>query len=465
MSNPEWDDLIVKLKKETDTKTRREGYKLLAEARDPTTIPALRDAYKNDPDDKVKAIARDALARFKAMQTSESGGGSRVLNFLLILLVLSFIGSLALNGMALLADDDADEESTPPFRPLDVTDRSVLVTEMSARFSEHETLSFNLHNEITKYNDTGGVDCESVASYTIPEPYALSEDNRFVYPDLSGLETKLNAPLPNYEAVINLLEIACRNPDVQTKNIISASEKLNEIDIQLIDIRQTMQQVIDSPAPTNWYTPTPVPPTDAPTETPSVTPEAVGAAPSETGAEFRTTPTVAAAQPTPTQAETATPPPTATLTPIPTATPLPLPELDYPTLLADLNSRLTEEFLLDLHNPYGTGMLDQWRQAVSPRGQTTNNYCTLSQWPTAFTLTPEQQALLDDPATDDALLTEAVAQQQRGFELVTQARGLYERDCVNLELADSAERGIDLLETAIEHFETTQTLLDEIAGR
>jgi hypothetical protein len=462
MSNPEWDDLIVKLKNETDAKARREGYKLLADARDPATIPALRDAYKNDEDDKVKAIAHDALARFKAIKEGKSGGGSRVLNLLLILLVLTFIGSLALNGMALLADEDT--EATPIVRELVVTDRGTLIAAMSAKLSEHETLTFDLRGEIKNYNDTGSVDCTSVESHTLPEPYTLSEDDRFVYPDLPILEAKLNTPLPNYEAVINLLSIACRAPEVQTKNVISASEKLNDIDIQLFDIRQTMQQSIDSPAPTNWYTPTPPPPTDVPTATSP--PTAVGIAPDSTNTDAGTDSmaTLTAVAVAPTQPPAATAPPTATFTPQPTAT-LPLPELDYPALLADLNSRLPEYFLLDLHNPYGTGMLDQWQQAISRRGQTTNNYCNLSQWPTAFTLTPEQQTLLDDPATDDVLLAEAVTLQQRGFELVTQARGLYERDCGNLELADSAERGIELLEQALENFGNTQMLLDEIAAR
>ncbi|MCD4686587.1 MAG: HEAT repeat domain-containing protein [Anaerolineae bacterium] len=469
MSNPEWDDLIVQLKNETDAKTRREGYKLLADARDPATIPALRDAYINDDDEKVKAIAHDALARFKAIKEGKAGGGSQVLSLLLGLLVLSFIGSLVLNGMALLAGEDDDEtEEPPPFVALVVTDRSVLMQEMSDKLREHDTLVFNLRGEVTTYNDTGQVDCTSVDAYTLPEPYVLSNDDRSVYPDLPILEAELNTPLPNFAATLNLLSMACRNPELQTKNVIGASTKLGEIDLQLFDIRQTLQQAIDHPAPTIFPTATLLPPTDVPpTATPTPPPPtAVGAIPEateEVAVAPTTAPTAVVVQDTPTP--TLTPLPTATFTPEPTAT-LPLPELDYPVLLASLSSLFPEDFLLDLQNPYGTGMLDQWQQADSPRGQTTTNYCTLApSWPAAFALTPEQQALLDDPATNDTLLSEAIALQQNGFGLALQARGLYERDCADSQLKNSAPRGIELLEQALEDFDNAQARLDEIAAR
>jgi exonuclease VII small subunit len=271
-----------------------------------------------------------------------------------------------------------------------------------------------------------------------------------------------DALLPKFEIAIKLLENACLNPDDQTNSVIKAAQRLDEVDGQLSELNALLQSAIANPAPTIWPTLPPVSPT--PTDTlppPSATPPQATAPAAGDATPVGAAPTAAPAA-TAAPTATPTPSPTVTLTPEPT---LPRPNLNYDAILTEVNAALAEAFLLDLQNPYGTGMLDQWEQALTTRGQTTTNYCQLSTWPEPYTLPPDQQTLLDEPGTADPQLEEALTLYRDGTALAAQARELYIRDCDDMELARSAEQGSTLVREAVTKLERAQELLDEIATR
>lgn len=459
MSDSKRDTLLAQLSHETDPKKRKAACKELAATRDPSVIPALREAYDHDSDDAVKAAAREALTRFKRMQVrKERGRASRVLRSVLIVLVLLFVVSLVLNGAVLLSEDsDADG---PEARQRVVTDRTELIIQVGGKLNEAQVLTSNLRNEITKYDNTGQVDC--AMSYESPAMLNLSDDDEYTYPDIRSIGESFNTAQPKFEIVMKLFNNACTDPDQQTTSVIKAAQTLDEIEAHLEQANRQLQRAINNPVLTVGPTETAQPPTE------TFTPPVATAQP----ARITTTPDVAvtgSAEPNATSA-TATPLPptataTATFTPVPSPT-MPLPGLDYTAIVAGFRERLQQGFLWDLQNSFGTGMLDQWQQSISAQGQTTTNYCQLTPvWPEPFALSDEQQAQINAPGVADDLLQETLQLQQDAFALARQARALYERDCAQSNLSDSADTGIILLTEAVDKLERVQNLLDEIAAR
>jgi hypothetical protein len=154
---------------------------------------------------------------------------------------------------------------------------------------------------------------------------------------------------------------------------------------------------------------------------------------------------------------------TTTLAPTPAATitPLPLPALDYPSILGGLSRRFI--VLGDLRAG-GAGMIDQWEKARD--GQPTSTACSLQpDWPEAFTLTPEQLALLHAPGVADPLLEEALQLQQEGIALALQARALYVRDCSSSSLVFSVADGLPLAQQAYDKLTQAQAIADEMRAR
>lgn len=457
MSDSKRDKLLAQLSNETDSQQRKDACKKLAATRDPSVIPALRETYNHDSDDAVKAAAREALTRFKMMQIrTERGGAFRVLRSVLIALVLLFVVSLGLNGAALLSEDnDAD---SPEARPRIVTDRTELIIQVGSKLNEAQVLTSNLRNEITKYDNTGQVDC--AMSYDSPALLDLSDDDEYTYPDIRSIGETFNAAQPKFEIVMKLFNNACIDPDAQTASVIKAAQTLDEIEAHLTETNRLLQRAINNPVPTVGPTETPQPPTE------TFTPPAATTQP----AQATGTPGVAvtgSAESDATSAPATPLPPTATatFTPVPSPT-LPLPGLDYAAIVAEFRERLQRDFLWDLQNPFGTGMLDQWQQSISTQGQTTTNYCQLTPaWPEPFTLSDEQQAQLNAPGVADDLLQEALQLQQDAFALARQARALYERDCAQSNLSDSAGTGITLLTEAVDKLDRVQNLLNDIAAR
>lgn len=453
MSKPPRDQLLATLKEAENPKARRKACQQLAASGDPAVIPALSAAYFNDSDARVKAIARKGLARFRAMEHRLSGKGravDRFLSLLVLVLALALVASVALRITGVLEPSSL----SPTPRLWQITERPALVVEISEELNALSLYARALRGETIKYGNTGQPDCAAIATYTPPGPFSLSSDDQFVYPDLALLAEKLagiRALLPDPLA---WLQNACQKPEEQTISILQAAKSLDQVEVQLQEATDLLNRAIARPAPTNFPTNTPAP-TATPTATLTPTPAPV--TPTEPGA---------VAGPTASPGPTATPTPALSPTPSPSPTPaLPLPALDYPTIVAELRLRLAEPFLLDLQNPYGTGMLDQWQQSLSARGQTTTNYCQLTAWPQAFALPPEQAALLDGVTAADALLEEALRLQAEALAAASRARALYERDCPNKKLADSASTGIALVTDALAKLERARQFVDAIAAR
>ncbi len=456
MSKPERSELVARLRSADNPKVRRKACRALAATNDPEVIPALRVAYLSDDDEQVREIARAALARFKASQSGRRRipfPAERTLSVVLGALIALFVVSLALHGLRMASgksvDNSAAQAGVPDWENWHPTARDTLLTQLQGQQTALQALDENLRGEIQKYNETGQPNC--ALDYEVPPPVALSETDRFTYPDLKVLGAKLDATQPWLQAALLLLKSACDDPEAQTDRILDAARKLDQVEALLSETAQLLQLAQESPAPTVGPTVTPPPTLTVTALPPSATaPAAQGgtAAPAEETL-------------TPTATATASPTPTPTVTP----TPLPLPALDYPTIVAEMRARLTEDFLLDLQNPYGTGMLDQWQQAVSAKGQTTTNYCTLSAWPQPYQLSPEQEALLHAPGVADPQLEEALQLLDEGLSLAQQARRLYERDCGAMALATSAEQGIAWTSEALEKLQRAAELLDAIAAR
>ena len=454
MSKPERSELVARLRSAEKPKVRRKACRALAATHDPEVIPVLRVAYLSDDDEQVREIARAALARFKASQ----GGRKRIpfpsertLNVVLGALVVLFVVSLALHGLRMVSGtgENADQQANAPdWSNWHPTARDTLLAQLSAQQDKLQALDEALRGEIQKYNETGQPNC--ALDYEVPPPVALSETDRITYPDLKVLGAKLDATQPWLQASLLLLSTACNDPQAQTDRILDAARKLDQVEASLGETAQLLQLAAESPAPTVGPTVTPPPTLTVTALPPSATAPAAQGGTASTAEAFTPTPTA-----------------TATLTPTPTVTPtpLPLPALDYPTIVAEMRARLSEDFLLDLQNPYGTGMLDQWQQSISPKGQTTANYCTLSTWPQPYQLTPEQEALLHAPGVADPQLEEALQALQEGLSLAQQARSLYERDCGAMALASSAEQGIAWTSEALEKLQRAAELLDAIAAR
>ncbi len=455
MSKPERSELVTRLRTADNPKVRRKACRALAATHDPEVIPALRVAYLSDDDPQVREVARAALARFKASQSGKKRlpfPGERTLSLVLGALIALFVVSLALHGLRLASGsggkNNASQAGVPDWENWHPTARDELLSRLGEQQTALQALDEALRGEIQTYNETGQPNCD--LAYEVPPPIGLSETDRFTYPDLKVLGGKLDATQPWLQAALLLLKSACDDPEAQTDRILDAARKLDQVEAQLGETAQLLQLAQESPAPTVGPTVTPPPTLTATAAPPSATAPADG----EGTATLERT-----------RAATATA--TATVTPTPTATPtpLPLPALDYPTIVAEIRARLAEDFLLDLQNPYGTGMLDQWQQAISAKGQTTTNYCALSTWPQPYQLSPQQEALLHAPGVADPQLEEALQALQEGLVLAQQARQLYERDCGTMALSASAEQGIAWTSAALEKLQRAAELLDIITAR
>lgn len=463
MSKPPWDDLTGQLSEAKRLRQRRAACRKLAKTGDPAVIPFLRNAYLQDDDEGVRDAAREALAVFKARQEGRSTRrfppGRRFLRLVTGALALLLLASLALNGLALLGEDDGESAGQPSGSIFDEppSPREEVIAQVETRLRDARQLAADLRGEIAISDATGELTCDF--DYSVPEPVGLAPIDQVTYPDLHIAAMNVDAALPTLQKALLLLDIACQNPATKTERILASAVELDKVDNQIQEASEQLQRAIVSPAPTVGPTVTPLPTATAtPSLTPTPTTPTATVPPSATApASITPTPTVS---PTPTAS--ATPTRTPTTTPSPTAT-LPFPDLDYRAILSALRERYA--VMGDLKNSYGTGMIDQWEQALSPQGQDSTSYCTLTSWPAAFALTPEQQARLDSPTAADPQLADAIRLQQEGLALALEARALYEASCWGYNLAGSAEQGLALANDALARLTQSQNLYDLIRAR
>jgi hypothetical protein len=455
MNQPKWETWSEQLLNSTDPKARRKACQKLVATRDPAVIPFLRKAYLEDGDESVRDAAREALAYFKAVGESRRMDrslpvGQRALSIILGALAILFVISLLLNGLQIINGGDNKDKNNHRIVG-DPTDRTVLVTRMQGQLSQARELAANLRGEINNYNAAGQVACP--VSYTLPEPVALSEIDRYTYPDLGIAGDKLDVTLIPLQATLLLLNSACTDPSQQTIRVLDASGKLDQADGQLNEVAQLLQTAVTNPAPTVGPTETPLPTwTFTPTATSTATPVTPTLTPTETLPATET--------PIPTATPTETRPPAPTLEP--TAT-LPFPSgLDYTEILKQLRDR--DRIMGDLTNNLGDGMIDQWENA---RDNIPNapSRCTFDAWPAPFQLTPDQLAALHAPGVADPQLEQAIQLQRDGIALAQQARALFEPACAGLTLANSATQGITIATQALDKLTQAQSIANEIRAR
>jgi hypothetical protein len=156
--------------------------------------------------------------------------------------------------------------------------------------------------------------------------------------------------------------------------------------------------------------------------------------------------------------ETATPTLTPAATGTPTATPLPLPDLDYETILVDLNVRF--RVFADLQG--NSSIIERWQQGA--RGQAVS--CSVSgQWPEPFAFTSEQQRELNRPGVADPTLEETVQLINDGLDLGLQARDLFESSCASGTLSQTASEGVPLAQEALNKLNAAYTRLEDLRNR
>lgn len=455
MTDSAWDRLIDQLSTAPKARSRRAACRKLAATRNPAAIPYLRNAYLSDDDDGVREAARQALAQFKAQQEGRPVGrfrlNQRLLATMLWALIILFLFSVVLNGARLLAGQGAKATPTPFRFDRPPSPREQVLAQVEAHLREAERLATGLRGELDRFNATGQVSCD--LNYQLPEPVGLLPIDEITYPDLRIAALNVDVTLPTLQKALLLLQGACKNPATQTERALQAAIELDKVDNQILEARQQLKRAITDPAPTVGPTVTPLP-----THTSTPVPSATQAPPTPTGQATATGQSGATFTPTPTFTITFTP----AFTPSPTAT-LPFPDLDYPAILRALRERYV--IIGDLQNNYGTGMIDQWQQALTPQGQTSTLPCNLSPWPAAFDFTAEQRAKLDAPDVADPQLEQAVQLQQEGIALALQARSLYEGTCWNYNLAGSAAQGLPLANQALQKLLESQRLYDLIRAR
>ncbi len=455
MTEPAWDRLVEQVSTAPKARARRAACRKLADTGNPAAIPYLRTAYLNDEDESVREVARQGLMRFRAQQEGHHTGGIhlnlRLLRVTFWVLGVLFLLSLGLNALMLVTGDTSDATPTPFRFDRPPSPREQVIAQVESHLRQAERLATDLRNELNHFNATGQVSCD--LNYQLPAPVGLQPIDEVTYPDLRIAALNVDVTLPTLQKALLLLQGACKNPAAQTERALQAAIELDKVDNQLREAGQQLQTAITNPAPTVGPTVTPLP-----TQTPTPPPSATAAPPTATGQATVTAAPGATLSPTASPTASSTPTPL----PSPTAT-LPFPDLDYKAILRALRERYV--IIGDLQNNFGTGMIDQWEQALSPQGQNSVRACALSPWPAPFDFSAEERAKLDAPDVADPQLEDAVRLQQEGIALALQARSLYEATCSNYNLASSAEQGLALANQALQKLIESQLLYDLIRAR
>lgn len=425
MPQPDWNHLAEQLH-DAEPKVRCRAIRRLAATRDPQVIPLLRNAYLQDEDDRVHAAAGRALAQFRAMQQGDSPGrrlaiSQTALGRAIGVLAVALIALLAANAAVRALDQSGSDASASAKEVETPLERSVFERDLRTRIAQIRAEVERLRESDRVYRETGGLACGETTP-ALPA-LSLSALTRQTYQgDLTPIADRLDAALPFLQSAQTRWAAMCAAGTANMTDLVRASAELDQITVDLGLAERDLSAAVANPAP---------PGTVYPTGTP---------------------------RPTATIPPTNTPTPTATRV----AGLLPLPDLDYPALLRELNARLA--VLGDLQRPYKNGILDNWRQSeqgaiISPLS------CALDPWPAAFEWTAEQRAQLDRPDAADPEIETAARLINEGLALAVEARALYEPSCASQTLAETAAQGLALGTRAQETLFEAQALVDRIRRR
>jgi hypothetical protein len=206
-----------------DATSRRRAAEWLGEAGDPTAITALKQAYKNDADPRVREAAAYSLGMFRKLEQELAGNksdeamallekivdgkmGRRVpipkrtvvkLEIALLLsavlvAILAFVlppvikgGALNLGGGAQTANDPSGQSGNVADK-----DRTTLISELRAALNAANTNATKLQGQYQIVLGGGTLACDQ--TFDTLTPYTLSTNNISQYPELAEVANTVN---------------------------------------------------------------------------------------------------------------------------------------------------------------------------------------------------------------------------------------------------------------------------------
>jgi hypothetical protein len=217
-----------------DPKVRRQAAAWLGEAGDPTAITALAQAYKNDPDPRVREDARYALGMFRKLEdalSKDQDGTIKLLQDIALhskmghriripvrtiakviiglLISAALVAALAFVLPPLLRQSAPAQTTSPTAEPnpptaapasiqLDTLDRPALTVRLQDNLTR---LSRNVTKLQAQYQAVlGGGEMNCAEFFDTVESLQLSEANARDFPDLAQAANDLNAALAAYQS-------------------------------------------------------------------------------------------------------------------------------------------------------------------------------------------------------------------------------------------------------------------------
>lgn len=226
-----------------DPKTRRQAAAWLGEAGDPTAITALVQAYKNDPDPRVREDARYALGMFRKLEDAlakDQDGTIKLLQdialhgkmgrripipvrtvakvILGLLISAVIVAAMALVLPPLLRGSAPAQTSAPTAEPnppatvsasvqLDTLDRPALTARLQDNLARLSSSVTKLQAQYQAVLGGGEMNCAEF--FDTVESLQLSEANARDFPDLAQAASDLNAALAAYQSARSAYARVC----------------------------------------------------------------------------------------------------------------------------------------------------------------------------------------------------------------------------------------------------------------
>ncbi len=226
-----------------DPKTRRQAAAWLGEAGDPTAITALVQAYKNDPDPRVREDARYALGMFRKLEDAlakDQDGTIKLLQDIalhgkmgrripipvrtvakvilgllisaVIVAAMAFVLPPLLRGSAPAQTSAPTAEPNPPATvsasvQLDTLDRPALTARLQDNLARLSSSVTKLQAQYQAVLGGGEMNCAEF--FDTVESLQLSEANARDFPDLAQAASDLNAALAAYQSARSAYARVC----------------------------------------------------------------------------------------------------------------------------------------------------------------------------------------------------------------------------------------------------------------
>ncbi|MCB9452796.1 MAG: HEAT repeat domain-containing protein [Anaerolineaceae bacterium] len=269
--------------------TRLKAAQWLGEAGEPSAITSLAQAYKNDPDARVRDAAQYSLGMFRALEEALAGDkeeetlallqrvalegkrGRRVLIptrtmvrievvMLLLAVVLFAVGFL----LPSLLNVTPTGEPTPARVATNDKDRATLLAEFRAQFTKINDNVVTLQGQYQNVLDGSEMSCQVFLNELAP--LAISAQNSADFPDINTLAQQLNTTLTDLIIAQTPYNDYCNTRESLTAEAVNGPmQTLGRILTQLPQLETALTAAETLPTAT-------VPPTEAPTVEVVVTP-------------------------------------------------------------------------------------------------------------------------------------------------------------------------------------------------